>query len=157
LTIAPALFGSAEVRWVVAQAEAELVARYGTLDGGELGLTAAEFEQPSGTFLLARVPSQHRPIGGVGLRAKGGGVGEIKRLWVPHGWRGRGIARVLMGAVETAALELGYPALQLETGDQQPEAVALYATSGWVRQHSDWAGGPIPVCSIHFAKVLAGP
>src|SRR5271167_3306377 len=28
-------------RWVVAQAEAEIVARYGELDDGELGLTAA--------------------------------------------------------------------------------------------------------------------
>src|SRR6202021_954966 len=36
-------YGNDGPRWVVAQAEAEIVARYGELDDDELGLTAAMF------------------------------------------------------------------------------------------------------------------
>ena len=61
-------------RWVVAQAEAELVARYGGLDDGERGLTAAMFDPPAGVFLVARRgDAAGPPVGGVGVRAVGPG------------------------------------------------------------------------------------
>jgi len=52
----------------VAQAEAELVARYGFLDGGEIGLTATMFDPPAGVFLIARVGGRSEPVGDAGLR-----------------------------------------------------------------------------------------
>lgn len=58
-------------------------------------------------------------------------LGEVKRLYVVPDARGRGLSRVLMDAVETAARDLGYRRLQLETGMQQPEALALYRGLGY--------------------------
>ena len=95
------------------------------------------------------------PVGGVGLRSAGSGIGEIKRLWVDEAWRGRGIARSLMSEVEVVARAMGLSMLRLETGWLQPEAVALYASTGWERQSEDWDGGEIRVGSIHFAKALS--
>jgi putative acetyltransferase len=147
-------FDSAGPRWVVTQAQAELVTRYGFLDSGELHLTAAMFDPPGGAFLVARTSSDAPPIGGVGLRPVDEWTGEIKRLWVDPGCRGSGTARTLMALAEATARELGYRALRLETGARQPEAIALYDSIGWARRETDWDGGPLPGGSFHFAKEL---
>jgi GNAT superfamily N-acetyltransferase len=144
---------------VVEQAEAELIARYGGLDVGELGLTAAMFERPGGLFLVARVDggateSALRPVGGVGLHCVGDGVGEVRRLWVDPSWRGRGVGRALMVRLEGTALEFGLKDLVLATGDRQPEAVRLYRASGWMRLYVDAAGNPLAPGWIRFAKAI---
>jgi GNAT superfamily N-acetyltransferase len=154
VTIDRAPYDSDDARWVVTAAEAELVARYGFLSAGELGLTATEFDPPSGALLVARSTAERLPVGGVGLRRTDARIGEIKRLWVRAEWRGRGVARALMQEVEAEARRLGHNILRLETGDRQPEAIALYDSSGWVRQRVGWEGASIPLCSIHFAKDL---
>jgi len=144
-------------RSVVAQAEAEIVERYGELDDGELGLTAAMFDPPNGAFLVARrVDAAGPPLGGVGLRAIHPGVGQIRRLWVDPGWRGQGVARALMAGIEDAARELGLTVLRLGTGDRQPEAVALYESSGWERVLVGNDGRPVPPRHVWFLKQL-GP
>jgi ribosomal protein S18 acetylase RimI-like enzyme len=148
-------FRSHAVQHVVAQAENELIVRYGSLDQCESGLTELQFDPPSGAFLVGRLVPGGPPVGGVGLRSAGPGIGEIKRLWVAEAWRGRGIARSLMSEVEVVARTKRLFVLRLETGWLQPEAVALYASSGWEQQSEDWEGGEIRVGSIHFAKVLA--
>jgi GNAT superfamily N-acetyltransferase len=148
-------YGDEGPQWVVAQAEAEIVARYGYLDDGERGLTAAMFDPPAGAFLVARRgDAAGPPVGGVGLRAVAPGVGEVRRLWVDPARRGSGIARTLMAALEDAAGDLGLSALVLATGDRQPEAVALYEATGWERVHVDRDGRPLPVCHIRFVKIL---
>ena len=43
--------------------------------------------------------------------------------------RGRGIATAILKELESWALELGYTKLILETGINQPEAIALYQKS----------------------------
>src|SRR5580698_5270881 len=103
-------YGSDGPRWVVGRAEAELIARYGGLDDGELGLTAAMFDPPTGSFLVARAGGEH-PVGGAGVRTVAEGVGEVRRLWVDPAWRGQGVGRVLMIGLEDAALALGPRAL----------------------------------------------
>jgi GNAT superfamily N-acetyltransferase len=147
-------FDSDAVQWVVAQAEAELVARYGFMADSESGLSAAKFDPPAGACLVARSAAGGRLVGGVGLRPHNHEIGEVKRLWVDPAERGRGIARSLMASLEVTAVELGFASLRLETGAAQPEAIALYASSGWERQLEDWAGGPIMVGSVHFTKDL---
>jgi GNAT superfamily N-acetyltransferase len=141
---------------VVARAEAELVQRYGHLDATEQGLTAATFEPPLGVFLVARSEDGARPVGGVGLRGVGPpGTGEVKRLWVDPAWRGAGLGRRVMGDLEDAARGMGLAVLRLDTGDRQPEAVALYESTGWERLHVDGDGHPLPLCHIRFRKLLA--
>ena len=144
-------------RWVVAQAEAELVERYGNLTANELELTETMFDPPSGAFLVARAAARAEPIGGVGLRGVSTGTAEVRRLWVDPAWRGHGVARALMAALEDDAGALGFGELELETGDRQPEAVALYTSAGW-RQHAvdvDAEGRPVPARTIRFTKSLA--
>jgi GNAT superfamily N-acetyltransferase len=140
---------------VVAQAEAELVARYGRLDDGERGLTAAMFDHPAGVFLIARTESRTEPVGGAGLRIVARETGEVRRLWVDPAWRGRGIGRDLVAGLEDAALGLGLSVLRLETGDRQPEAVSLYQGLGWERVFVTPEGAPLPAGWIRFRKVVA--
>jgi GNAT superfamily N-acetyltransferase len=100
-------YGDDAPRWVVRQAEAEIVRRYGGLDRRQLGLTAAMFDPPRGALLAARRDHAAGPrIGGVGVRtvdsrsAEGARRGEIRRLWVDPARRRHGVARRLMDAVE---------------------------------------------------------
>jgi GNAT superfamily N-acetyltransferase len=137
-------------RKVVAQAEAELLARYGFLDDNERRLTVAMFDPPVGAFLVARRGDAAGPVlGGVGLRIVDPGVGEVRRLWVDPDQRGLGIARRLMGALEDAARGLGLTGLRLVTGERQPEAIALYTATGWTLTDTDTA-----VCGFRFTKEL---
>jgi GNAT superfamily N-acetyltransferase len=144
-------------RWVVARAEAELVARYGSLDDSERGLTPSMFDPPAGAFVVARNDGRGEPVGGVGVRGLAGRVGEVKRLWVDPAWRDRGIGRALMAALEDTARALGMTALELGTGDLQPEAVALYSATGWERCLTDDDGRPLPDWHRRFTKRLERP
>jgi GNAT superfamily N-acetyltransferase len=148
-------YGSEGPRWVVARAEAELVSRYGALDPGELNLTAAMFDPPCGAFLVALAVGEEPPVGGVGVRTVAEGVGQVRRLWVDPGSRGRGIGRALMTGLEVEARRLGISKLILATGDRQPEAVALYESSGWERVGVDANGAPLPQCFLSFSKAIA--
>jgi GNAT superfamily N-acetyltransferase len=156
-------FDTEGCRWVVARAEEELVARYGMLDDGELGLTAAMFDPPAGSFVVARVEgdgeghADHgaQPVGGAGVRTVAPGTGEVRRVWVDPEWRRRGVARALMEGLEDAARDLGLVTLRLATGDRQPEAVALYDSFGWERTRVDvYEGAAETVCVYRFVKSL---
>ena len=58
-------------------------------------------------------------------------VAELKRMFVPPELRGRGIAGVLVAALEAWARELGFATMILETGHLQHEAIALYHRLGF--------------------------
>jgi GNAT superfamily N-acetyltransferase len=140
--------------WVVAQAEAEIVARYGYLDDSELGLTGAMFDPPSGVFLIARTEGRAEPVGGAGLRTVAPQTGEVRRVWVDPAWRGRGVGRDLMAGIDDAASEFDLSVLRIETGDRQPEAVSLYQALGWERVFVTPEGAPLPAGWVRFRKVV---
>jgi GNAT superfamily N-acetyltransferase len=154
ISVRPERYGSDGPRRVVAQAESELIARYGRLDDGELGLTDSMFDPPAGVFLIARMDSRAEPVGGAGLRTVAAGTGELKRLWVDPAWRGRGVGRHLVAGIEDAACDLGLSVLQLDTGDRQPEAVSLYQDLNWERIFVTPEGAPLPAGWIRFGKVV---
>lgn len=56
---------------------------------------------------------------------------EIKRMYVRPERRGVGIARMILSELEIWAGEEGYEHSILETGINQPEAIALYSRSGY--------------------------
>jgi len=56
---------------------------------------------------------------------------EIKRMYVRPEYRGRGIASVVLNGLEEWARESGFHSCVLETGYNQPEAIALYKKSGY--------------------------
>jgi GNAT superfamily N-acetyltransferase len=80
---------------------------------------------------------------------------EVKRVIVGAEYRGAGLGRLVMNELERIARAAGAPRLILQTGDRQPEAVALYERLGYT---------PIPVYepyaavmpfSLCFEKTLA--
>ncbi len=103
---------------------------YGITDGWiGVPLDPEEMGPPGGVYLVGWAGG--RTVAGGGLRTIGPGVGEIKRMYVTPSWRGRGVARRLLGALEDAARSLGLDRVRLDTGSRQPEARRLYETAGY--------------------------
>jgi GNAT superfamily N-acetyltransferase len=69
---------------------------------------------------------QDEPIGCGALRAYSKDTMEVKRMFVPLHKRGQGIASTILKALEIWCKELGIKKCVLETGKNQPEAIALY-------------------------------
>ncbi|MCV2395301.1 GNAT family N-acetyltransferase [Actinotalea sp. M2MS4P-6] len=61
------------------------------------------------------------------------GTGELKRMYVRPAWRGVGLSRQVLVALEGAAREVGLRRLVLETGLRQTAALGLYASAGYRR------------------------
>ncbi|MBF4627474.1 MULTISPECIES: GNAT family N-acetyltransferase [Curtobacterium] len=103
-------------------------------------------------FFVARDESG-TPLGCGGLRIVDDGIAEIKRMYVRPESRGSGAAAALLRRLEEAALDLGSPALVLETGTEQQRAVGFYQREGFRRiaNFGPYVGAPLSVC---FSKVL---
>lgn len=73
---------------------------------------------------------------------------EVKRMYVLPDMRGRGFAGHVLRELERWAAEKGYRRCVLETGKQQPEAIALYEKSGYTRipNYGQYAGIENSVC-----------
>ncbi|MPV87879.1 GNAT family N-acetyltransferase [Georgenia ruanii] len=106
---------------------------------------------PRARFLLADVEGE--AAGCVALVPYAPGVGEIKRMFVAPGHRGRGIATQLLATLEDRARAQEIRTLLLETGVRQPESVALYEKLGFraVEAYGPHAGNPLSLC---YAKAL---
>jgi putative acetyltransferase len=85
------------------------------------------------------------------------GVAEIKRMFVRPAYRGRGIARQLVVALEEEALAAGRPILRLETGTYLPAALALYRSAGYlpIPVFGEYVGNPFSLCFEKRLTVLA--
>ncbi|WP_328461603.1 GNAT family N-acetyltransferase [Actinoplanes sp. NBC_00393] len=122
-------FASPAVQTLVAENMADLSARYGGT-GDDTPISAADFTPPRGAFLVAVAGSQL--IASAGWRRHGTDA-ELKRMFTTATARGRGVARRMLAAVEDSARSAGCKRLILETGDRQPEAIALYESAGYTR------------------------
>lgn len=139
--------------WV--EQQDELAARYGSPD---LASDFAEKMPPDELLAsLLAVGADGEPVGTGLLRwspyETGAGSVEVKRLYVRPAHRGHGHSRVIMGAIERVAWRAGAVRLVLETGDEQPEAIALYRAIGYsdYMQFGPYVGDPRSVC---FTKEL---
>ncbi|MBT2501475.1 GNAT family N-acetyltransferase [Curtobacterium sp. ISL-83] len=103
-------------------------------------------------FFLAR-DETGTPLGCGGLRIVDDGITEIKRMYVRPESRGTGVSTALLRRLEEAALDLGSPALVLETGTEQKRAIAFYQREGFTRiaNFGPYVGAPLSVC---YSKVL---
>ncbi|CQR63572.1 GNAT family N-acetyltransferase [Streptomyces leeuwenhoekii] len=118
------------------EVQAEYDRRYG--DGGDATpLDPADFLPPNGLYLIA-YDEQGVPVASGGWRrqdanAQGNldGDAELKRMFVLEQMRGRGLARRILAALEEDARAAGRVRMVLETGTAQPEAIALYTSSGY--------------------------
>jgi GNAT superfamily N-acetyltransferase len=121
---------------LVERVQQEYVERYGGRDAAVVD--AAEFRPPAGLFLVARVEGE--PAGCGAWRVHAPGVVEVKRVYVVPAFRRRGLAQAVMAALEESAARAGHRAVVLNTGPQQPEALALYAALGY---------GPVPGFGVY--------
>lgn len=80
-------------------------------------------------------------------------VMEVKRMFVPLEKRGKGIASIVLGELESWAKELGYKKCILETGKKQPEAIRLYEKNKYhlIKNYGQYADVSSSVC---FEKLL---
>ena len=93
-------------------------------------VTPSELRAPDGAYVVGWEGTV--AVAGGGVRRLDDVVGEIKRMYVRPDSRSRGIARVLLAALEDAARALGYEAVRLDTGPRQVHALALYRSAGYV-------------------------
>ncbi|MGX2995237.1 GNAT family N-acetyltransferase [Streptomyces sp. JNUCC 64] len=115
-------------------------AEYAEMYGGEgdaTPLDPAMFDPPHGLYLIA-YDGEGVPLATGGWRRQDGnpegyedGDAEIKRMYVTPEARGRGLARRILAALEDDARAAGRTRMVLETGIIQPEAIALYESSGY--------------------------
>lgn len=71
-------------------------------------------------------------VGCVALRPLGGGVAEVKRMFVDPAWRGHGVARALLEALLDGARARGHRIVRLGTLDDMTAAQRLYGSLGFV-------------------------
>jgi GNAT superfamily N-acetyltransferase len=121
--------------------QGEYVLRYGGRD--EAPIDVAEFLPPAGLFLVARLDGAAAGCGG--WRNLGDGRAEIKRMFTAAEHRNRGVARAVLAELEHTAAAAGIGELVLETGTVQPEAIALYESSGYdpIEGFGYYAGRPL--------------
>lgn len=136
-------------RVLIDEVQQEYVARYGGPD--ETPLVDGEFGPPGGAFIV--VTADGVPVGCGGLRRHDDGVAEIKRMYVRGSHRRRGHGRRLLDALERRASDLGYGRVVVETGTAQPEALRLYAATGYapIAPYGHYCCSPSSRC---FAKDL---
>ena len=116
---------------LIAAMVVEMATLYGPIDvPGMPSATPADFAPPHGTFLVG-FDDDCAPVCAGGVKRLDDDAAEIKRMYVVPAARGRGLARILLAALEGAALDLGYGTARLDTGALQPHAQALYESAGY--------------------------
>lgn len=118
---------------LVAELGEDISRRYG--GGDATPVDGSQFDPPHGTFVV--VSDARGPIACAGLRTHHDAahpdarIAELKRMFVRAERRREGHARRLLTALEDHARSRGFTRLILETGTEQPEAIAMYEAAGY--------------------------
>jgi putative acetyltransferase len=86
---------------------------------------------PEVAFFVARLDGEVAACGA--LRRLDDSSAELKRMYVRPAFRGQGLGRAMLLALESHARSSGVRRLVLETGVDQPEALALYERHQYAR------------------------
>jgi ribosomal protein S18 acetylase RimI-like enzyme len=140
---------------LLAELAVEYATRYGaTEDAVSRWLRSypvEEFAAPGGGLLIGLLGG--RPVTGGAFRRFDQSTAELKRIWTDSAHRRRGHAKALLAELEAEIVARGYRRIYLTTGDRQPEAEALYLSTGYLRLHE-----PLPaereVYPMAFVKEL---
>lgn len=111
----------------------------------------SQLDRPGITFWTARIDGRLAGCGA--LQTQGDGNGEIKSMFVRSAWRGEGVSRYVLAAIETEARAVGLKRLNLETGTDSMVARGLYESFGYVYCGSFGGYRPDPL-SVFMTKVL---
>ena len=147
-------YATDDAQLLTAEVQAEYRRRYGG-EGDISPIDVHQFDAPDGHFVMIYVDDVPAAMGG--WRHKDDlprpGDAEIKRMFVRPAYARQGLARTILAELERSALEAGHTRLVLETGDAQPEAIALYTSSGY--EHIPAFGFYADYDdSVHLAKQL---
>lgn len=135
LVLRPTPLDHPDAAHLIAEVQQVYVERYGGEDATVLD--PGEFAPPAGFFAVGYADGQPVACGGWRSRRAGespalrDGDVEVKRMYVNAAHRGRGYARAVLAELERAAAAAGLSRIVLETGSRQPEAIALYESSGY--------------------------
>jgi GNAT superfamily N-acetyltransferase len=140
---------------LLAELAVEYASRYGTtvqaVSNWLRGYPADEFAPPGGGLLIGLLGDH--PVTGGAFRRFDDVTAELKRIWTDGRHRRQGHAKALLVELEAEIAARGYRRVYLTTGDRQPEAEALYLSTGYVR-----LAEPLPaegeVYPLAFAKTL---
>ncbi|GJF27698.1 N-acetyltransferase [Kitasatospora sp. NE20-6] len=144
-------YGHPDAAKLAAEVQQEYVRRYGDID--HTSMHEDHFDPPYGLFVVGYLDDG--PVACGGWRAKEGdadglrdGDAELKRMYVVEHARGRGLARAVLRHLESAAVGAGRTRLVLETGTEQPEAIALYTSEGYrpITKFGYYKDSPQSVC-----------
>ena len=141
--------GSDPARRAMEQYFAELAVQFGFEVGTALDDAAAAYSPPRGVFVLAGPDEAPLACGAVQYLDQD--RGEIKRMWVSPDARGQGLARALLGHLESVIAASGRSESLLDTNGSLTPAVRLYESSGY-RRVPDYNGNPD--ATVWFAKRL---
>jgi ribosomal protein S18 acetylase RimI-like enzyme len=140
---------------LLSELAAEYAQRYENTEAAVLAwlhsYPAAEFTPPDGDLLIGVIDGA--PVTGGAFRRFDHRTAELKRIWTHRGHRRRGFARALLVQLEARIVSRGYRRVYLTTGNRQPEAEALYETSGYTRLVEPLPSNE-PVFPIAFVKDL---
>jgi len=118
----------------------------------ELPVLPDEYGPPTGSALLV-VDDGGYAVGVVGVRRFDERSAELKRMYLAPEARGLGMGRALGAAAVTAARDLGYERLLLDTVATMEAAIATYTALGFV-EIPPYRHNPLPDARF-FALNLA--
>jgi ribosomal protein S18 acetylase RimI-like enzyme len=97
----------------------------------ELAELPGKYSPPDGRLLIAE--SNGKIAGVVAMRNLGGGICEMKRLYVRERFRGQNLGETLISRIIAEAKDEGYSAMRLDTyPPKMKKAVDLYRSHGFV-------------------------
>lgn len=122
--------GSADAVSAVAAYLRELDERFEEgFDPAEAAGDVEKFGGDQGRFVVAS--SRGTVVGCGGVTSLGGGVAEIKRMWVAPDARGLGLAGRIRRRLEELAVELGHDVVRLDTNRALTNAIEMYRAAGY--------------------------
>lgn len=95
----------------------------------ELDTVREQYGPPSGGLVLAY--AGERSVGCAGVRNKGAGIAELKRMYVQPEFRGHRLGKLLLERSVSIAKDLGYEKLRLDTLASMTGALRLYESFGF--------------------------
>ena len=112
----------------------------------------AELSKANVNFLAAYADSEICGIGAVKVMHD---YGELKRLYVPEKFRGKGIAQEIVNELENCLVKRSIFTARLETGVHQLEAIGLYRKLGYseIAPFGDYTQDPL---SVFMEKNIGG-
>ncbi|WP_433020605.1 GNAT family N-acetyltransferase [Kribbella sp. CA-294648] len=131
IELRPRHYDDPDAQLLVKALYAEQLETYSFADSPDLE-TAEDYVAPSGLLLVGYTPSG-QPVGCGGCRTydRAGGIAEVRKMFVAPEYRGHGLGRKILSALEQHAAANGAQQMLLETGALNYAAIRLYLASGY--------------------------